>query len=175
MVRHTVQELGPKVLASRMVRDYTQKYYAPAAQSAARTTEPVDGLPFGAARELSAYRTRAREAWPHIRITEVDSSGLPDTPLLGSQLTLTATVGLAGLRPEEVVVQAVLGRVDDNDALIKPTHIDMSHVGPGEGGTEVFSAQTPLPMAGSVGYTVQVLPHHPLLAGDNELGLVAFA
>ena len=28
MVRHTLQVLGPKVLASRMVRDYTEKYYA---------------------------------------------------------------------------------------------------------------------------------------------------
>lgn len=32
MVRHTLQVLGPKVLASRMVRDYTEKYYAPAAR-----------------------------------------------------------------------------------------------------------------------------------------------
>ncbi|MBU3752022.1 MAG: glycosyltransferase family 1 protein, partial [Mycobacterium sp.] len=28
MVRHTLQSLGPKVLASRMVRDYTEQYYA---------------------------------------------------------------------------------------------------------------------------------------------------
>ena len=48
MVRHTLQELGPKVLASRMVRDYTEKYYAPAAQSLRRTVEPDgDGEPFG--------------------------------------------------------------------------------------------------------------------------------
>ena len=40
MVRHTLQVLGPKVLASRMVRDYTEKYYAPAAQSLRRTVEP---------------------------------------------------------------------------------------------------------------------------------------
>ena len=39
MVRHTLQALGPKVLASRMVRDYTEKYYAPAAQSLHRTIE----------------------------------------------------------------------------------------------------------------------------------------
>ena len=32
-----------------------------------------------------------------------------------------------------------------------------------------------LPVAGPVGYTVRVLPHHPLLAGDNELGLVTLA
>ena len=117
MVRHTLKELGPKVLASRMVRDYTEQYYAPAAQSLRRTVEPgADGEPFGAARELAAYRLRVQEAWPKIQITDVDSYGLPDTPLLGSELTLTATVQLAGLRPDEVVVQAVLGRVDGSDA-----------------------------------------------------------
>lgn len=175
MVRHTLQSLGPKVLASRMVRDYTEKYYAPAAQSLRRTVAPVDGLPFGAARDLSAYRLRAREAWPQVAVTDVDSTGLPDTPLLGSQLTLTAAVQLAGLRPEEVVVQAVLGRVDATDVLVNPTYVEMLHTGPGDGGTELFSTTTPLPVAGSVGYTVRVLPHHSLLAADNELGLVRMA
>jgi glycogen phosphorylase len=175
MVSHTLQTLGPKVLASRMVRDYTEKYYAPAAQSLHKTIEPVDGSPFGAARELAAYRQRAQEAWPKIQITDVDSTGLPDTPLLGSELTLTATVHLAGLRPDEVGVQAVLGRVDAGDALLEPVTVPMQHTGTADGGNEIFSTTTPLPVAGSVGYTVRVLPHHPLLAADNELGLVTRA
>lgn len=175
MVRHTLQVLGPKVFASRMVRDYTEKYYAPAAQSLHRTISPVDGVPFGAARELAAYCDRARAAWPRIRITDVDSYGLPDTPLLGSQLTLTATVHLAGLRPDEVVVQAVIGRVDAGDTLIDPVDVAMAHSGAADGGQQVFSTTTPLPVAGRVGYTVRVLPHHRLLASDSELGLVTNA
>lgn len=175
MVRHTLQSLGPKVLASRMVRDYTEKYYAPAAESVRRVLEPIDGLPYGQARELAAYRQRVREMWPEVAITDVDSTGLPDTPLLGSELTLTATVALAGLRPEDVVVQAVLGRVGPGDTLADPSYHAMSYVGPGEWGTEVFAATTPLSLAGSVGYTVRVLPHHWLLAGDSELGLVSLA
>lgn len=63
------------------------------------------GAQFDAARELADYRRRAEEAWPKIEIADVDSTGLPDTPLLGSQLTLTATVRLAGLRPNDVTVQ----------------------------------------------------------------------
>jgi glycogen phosphorylase len=175
MVRHTLQTLGPKVLASRMVRDYTEKYYVPAAQSLHKTIEPLDGVPFGAARELAAYRQRAQEAWPKIQITDVDSTGLPDTPLLGSELTLTATVQLAGLRPDEVVVQAVLGKVDASDALLDPVRVPMEHTGTADGGNEIFSTSTPLPVAGPVGYTVRVLPHHRLLAADNELGLVTLA
>jgi starch phosphorylase len=84
-------------------------------------------------------------------------------------------VELAGLRPDEVTVQAVLGRVDDSDALKDPATVPMAHTGTADGGTEVFSTTTPLPLAGPVGYTVRVLPHHPLLAADNELGLVTLA
>ena len=175
MVRHTVQSLGPKVLASRMVRDYTEQYYIPAAASVRRTAEAIDGLPFGQARELAAYRQRISETWPSVAITDVDSTGLPDTPLLGSELTLTATVALAGLRPDEVVVQAVIGRVDSGGTLTDPHYADMTHTGTGEGGTEIFTTTTPLRLSGSMGYTVRVLPHHRLLAGDAEVGLVTLA
>jgi glycogen phosphorylase len=183
MVRHTLQTLGPKVLASRMVSDYVERYYLPAAQSLRRTIAAADGGggvdgeggEFEAARELTAYRLRAEAAWPKINVTDVDSTGLPDTPLLGSKLTLTATVQLAGLAPDEVTVEAVLGRVDGGDTLLDPVTVQMSYTGTADGGSQVFSATTPLPMAGSVGYTVRVLPHHPLLAGGNELGLVTLA
>jgi starch phosphorylase len=181
MVRHTLQTLGPKVLASRMVSDYVEQYYLPAAQSLRRTIAASEGgaggagAEFEAARELTAYRLRAEAAWPKINVTDVDSTGLPDTPLLGSKLTLTATVQLAGLAPDEVTVEAVLGRVDGGDTLLDPVTVQMSYTGTADGGSQVFSTTTPLPKAGSVGYTVRVLPHHPLLAGGNELGLVTLA
>jgi len=179
MVRHTLQTLGPKVLASRMVLDYVEQYYTPAAQSLRRAIAPGEGHrtrgEFGAARELAAYRRRAEKAWPKITIADVDSTGLPDTPLLGSKLTLTATVQLAGLGPDEVTVQAVVGRVDTSDVLLDPVTVDMSYTGTAGGGNQVFSTTMPLPLAGAVGYTVRVLPHHPMLAAGNELGLVTLA
>jgi len=177
MVRHTLQVLGPKVLASRMVRDYVEQYYTPAAQSLRKTIAPPEdgGGEFAAARELAAYRRRVEAAWPKIDITDVDSTGLPDTPVLGSKLTLTATVQLAGLAPDEVTVQAVMGRVDAGDALVDPVTVEMSYTGTAEAGNQVFSTTTPLPLAGAVGYTVRVLPHHPMLAAGNELGLVTLA
>jgi glycogen phosphorylase len=179
MVRHTLQTLGPKVLASRMVRDYVEHYYMPAALSRRRTVDGENaaeaGDRFAAARELAAYRRRVQDAWPKIDVTDVDSTGLPDSPLLGSKLTLTATVHLAGLAPDEVIVEAVVGRVDTGDTLLDPTAVEMSYTGSAEAGNHVFSTTTPLPLAGAVGYTVRVLPHHPLLANSNELGLVTLA
>nr|CRL72607.1 glycogen phosphorylase GlgP [Mycolicibacter nonchromogenicus] len=51
----------------------------------------------------------------------------------------------------------------------------MAHVHTDADGTEVFCTPSRLPVAGAVGYTVRVLPSHPLLSGGAELGLVTLA
>ncbi|MGW0174620.1 alpha-glucan family phosphorylase [Rhodococcus sp. NPDC003322] len=167
MVRHTLQSLGPKVLASRMVRDYTVDLYAPAARAA--RTVVADG--YAGARQLARYRDRVEAAWPAVQVVQVDSSGLPDTPVIGAELALRAYVQLGGLEPGEVSVQAVLGRVGPDEDLTDVVTVPMTHDGSDELG-QVYVVDTALPLSGAVGYTVRVLPHHDLLAGDAELGLV---
>ncbi|RJO79408.1 glycosyltransferase family 1 protein [Nocardia panacis] len=167
MVRHTLQTLGPKVLASRMVRDYTQRYYAPAAAAFHRAVGPD----FAGARELAEYRRRVESAWPAVKVVQVDTEGLPDTPIIGAPMSLHARIDLGGLSAEDVVVQAVIGRVSPTDDLSEVSVIAMAHTGFDV--TDRFSVRMPVPVSGAVGYTVRVLPHHPLLSCDAELGLVA--
>ncbi|MFI5779153.1 alpha-glucan family phosphorylase [Nocardia sp. NPDC051570] len=168
MVRHTLQTLGPKVLASRMVRDYAVEYYAPA--SAAYSAVAQED--FAGARELADYRRRVESAWPHVKVMQVDSSGLAGAPVIGARLSLRARIDLGGLAPGDVVVQAALGRVSLDDDLSDVTTVPMEYAG-SDSGAEVFTVETPVPLSGAVGYTVRVLPHHRLLATDAELGLIA--
>ncbi|WP_433624092.1 alpha-glucan family phosphorylase [Nocardia sp. CA-120079] len=167
MVRHTLQTLGPKVLASRMVRDYAVEYYAPAAFAGKRASADE----FAGARAVSEYRRRVDAAWPSVKIIQVDSAGLPDTPIIGAELSLSARIDLGGLTPADVTVQAVLGRVSPTDDLSDTTTFPMTHTG-SESGVDLFTVETPVPLSGAVGYTVRVLPHNELLASDAELGLV---
>ncbi len=168
MVRHTLTTLGPKVLASRMVGDYVLDHYRPAGAAAVRIAQD------GRAAELAAYRTKVHAAWPEVAVLRVDASGVPDTPEIGAELTLRADVALGGLDVDEVAVQAVLGKVDADDELFDVQTVPMAHVGEHEG-APVFEVRTALPHSGAAGYTVRVLPHHELLAGAAELGLVATA
>ncbi|MEU1986318.1 alpha-glucan family phosphorylase [Nocardia sp. NPDC019395] len=173
MVRHTLYTLGPKVQADRMVRDYAQRYYAPAAAAGRRATD----ADLRDAREAADYRNRVAQAWPGVRVVQVDSTGLPDTPVLGAPLSLTARVDLAGLQPRDVLVQAVLGRVSPEDDLSDIRTVTMAAAGREnpETGIELFTVETPVPLSGAVGYTVRVLPAHETLASSTELGLVANA
>jgi starch phosphorylase len=170
MVRHTLRTLGPKVLASRMVRDYTTGYYLPAAGSYAA----VAAGDFAGARALAEYRRRLEGVWSQVKVLQVDSSGLPDIPVIGAELSLRARIDLAGLSTGDVVVQAVLGRVGPDDELTDTEVVDMDHLST-DAGTEQYAVTTPVPHSGAVGYTVRVLPRHPLLSGPAELGLVAAA
>jgi glycogen phosphorylase len=176
MVRHTLATLRPQVQASRMVQDYVQHYYAPAARSSAAVL--ADG--FAGARDLASYRGGLEQAWPRVRVVHVDTTGVPDGPAavslaMGTPLTVRAAVELAGLHPKQVTVQVLVGRVDDHDELHSPVATEMHPAAGADGGTDRFEATVALPAAGVIGYTVRVLPRHDLLASPVELGRVVLA
>jgi starch phosphorylase len=171
LVRHVLATLSPQVQASRMVQEYVERLYAPAAASA---SEVVDG-DFAGARTLAQYRSRVGAAWPAVRVGQVGISGLPDTPTLGSEMTIRAAVALGGLQACDVQVQAVVGRVDDGDELRDPLVVTMNPLGDADGDGTRFEATVRLPHAGLVGYTVRVLPNHPLMATPAEFGLLHLA
>jgi starch phosphorylase len=170
MVRHTLRETGPKVLATRMVRDYVQALYVPAAGSA--RTMAGDG--YAPAREEAAWRAHLLHNWQTVRVAHVEATGAGDTPQIGSSLGLRAEVELPGLTPGDVEVQAAYGRVDDADGLHDVTSVPMTHEHT-DGSRHWFTATVPLERTGAFGYTVRVLPHSQRMADPAELGVVSSA
>ncbi|HET7899677.1 MAG TPA: alpha-glucan family phosphorylase [Candidatus Nanopelagicales bacterium] len=169
MLQHTLATLGPKVLASRMVRDYVTKLYTPAAVSSR------DVLADGAAlaKELSTFSARARSAWPGVRVEHVDVAGVGDSPERGTEVQVRAYVALGDLRTDDVQVQLVSGRVDHNDRIVSPRVTPLAPEEPYEGNRWRFAASVTLDATGPFGYTVRVLPFYAGLADPAELGLQA--
>ncbi|MCT2592497.1 alpha-glucan family phosphorylase [Streptomyces sp. N2-109] len=170
MVRQTMARLGPKVVADRMVREYVERLYAPAALA-------HRAMDTHAAEELAAWKARVRARWSGVVVDHVEQAGSASASLeLGGSLALRVRVALGGLRPDEVEVQAVAGRVDESDVLtpgetvrvpLKPSG------GPDLEGRWTYEGPLALDRTGPFGYTVRVLPAHRLLAGTAELGLTA--
>ncbi|MGW2641009.1 DUF3417 domain-containing protein, partial [Streptomyces sp. NPDC001348] len=167
MVRQTLTLLGPKVLAGRMVREYVERLYTPAAQAGLVLTPD-------AAEELAAWKTRVRTAWHGVSIDHVETTATRATAELGTTLGLRVRVGLGDLSPDDVEVQAVSGRVDSEDRITDASTIALKAVGgPDQDGRRVYEGPLSLDRTGPYGYTVRVLPAHRLLASGAELGLVA--
>jgi starch phosphorylase len=218
-IRHTLRSLGPKVQAERMVREYVSELYVPAA-IASRALARADG--FGPARELAAWKKRVVQAWPQVRIEHVESEASSGSTgqRLGSALVVRVSVALGRLTPEDVTVELVYGRPDDDDDIVSPGYVSLTvggdepksppqtvtlggdepksppqsppayegaarppmPPGPPSGGISGssgpglvrYSGEVSLDQPGAFGYTVRVLPRHPLLDSRAELGLVTY-
>ncbi|MCQ9131423.1 MULTISPECIES: alpha-glucan family phosphorylase [Streptomyces] len=166
MVRRTLGLLGPKVLAGRMVREYVERLYAPAAH-AHRTMTP------DTSRELAGWKQRVRSSWHAVRVDHVETSVAATTAELGTTLALRVRVGLGDLTPDDVEVQAVSGRVDEEDRITDAASVPLKPTGgPDLEGRWVYEGPLSLDRTGPFGYTVRILPAHRLLASGAELGLV---
>ncbi|MFD4723595.1 glycosyltransferase family 1 protein [Streptomyces seoulensis] len=166
MVRQTLTLLGPKVLAGRMVREYVERLYAPAAQ-AHRALAP------DTARELAGWKARVRSAWPGVSVDHVETTAPTATAELGSSVVLRVRVGLGELTPDDVEVQVVSGRVDSGDRITDASTVPLKPVGnPDLEGRWLYEGPLFLDRTGPFGYTVRILPTHRLLASTAETGLV---
>ena len=168
MMRHTLKSLGPKVLASRMVRDYVRELYSPAAEHARALNADYAG-----AVRFAAWKARVLEAWPGVRVEHVEASGVGDAPEVGAPMSVRAFVALGSLAPDDVTVQLVHGRTTSDDELVDTRVVELGITESYESGRHRFDGDVVLDHAGSFGYTVRIVPRHEALASTAELGVVA--
>lgn len=169
MVRHTLRTLGPKVLASRMVREYVERLYLPAARSADEAQ--IDS--FALARELAAWKSQVRQGWNEVRVEHVEADGVADAVTLGQDITIRAYVALGELRPEDVAVEVLAGGVNADDVLVDPETFVMSAVEGYDSARWKYEVRMRLDHNGPFGYTVRVVPQHRGMISSAELGLSA--
>ncbi|WP_191133975.1 alpha-glucan family phosphorylase [Streptomyces sp. col6] len=170
MVRRTMGTLGPKVLADRMVTEYVERLYAPAALD-------QRSMDAARARELAGWKAKIRAAWPRVAVDHVEAvtpTASGTTAELGSTLALRVRISLGALAPDDVEVQAVAGRVDSSDAIFDAQSFPLKPAGGQDlEGHWLYEGPLALDRTGPYGYTVRVLPAHRLLGSGAELGLVA--
>ena len=172
-IRHTLAVYSSELSAERMVRQYTEDLYRPAALAEAA----LSASHFEAGRELAAWRARVVEAWPRVSVSHVESGGVASVPQVGDELHLRAHVELGGLAPDDVSVEAVYGRSGE-DGLLVDTAVQALEPTTGSsaaGSATVFTGTVNLARAGGFGYSVRVLPKNALLASPADLGLIAVA
>jgi starch phosphorylase len=183
-VRHTLATLSPELSADRMVREYVQRLYVPAAAAAVAIS---DG-DFAGGRELASWKSIVSNSWAGVSVVHVESGGLAPVPQVGDALQVRAQVQLGSLTPDDVAVQVVYGTSREGDEL---EHISTVELAPLEDdvldplspmtgtiyldGSTTFAGTVTLERPGAFGYNVRVVPKSRYLASPAEMGLVAVA
>ena len=152
-----------------MLRDYVDNMYEPAARHDAHMR--AEGC--ARARSFAAWRQWVVNAWPGVRVDEVDSDH--NVADLGAVHRVAATVALGDLSPDDVAVEVVHGPVGPNDELRETTTTVMGLVVRDHDGRWNYEGSFECERPGRYGFAVRVVPAHPDLTTFAELGRVTWA
>ncbi len=168
-MKQCIMHVAPQFSTNRMVADYTEKYYLPAAQSCVSLA--ADNL--AGARSLNGQLHRYREHWRAVGIESVDSP-IGSTMKLGDSAPVKCVVQLGALSPEEVAVQLYAGSVTSLGELVDVTPLELQHgASLGEGRHE-FTGRVTASKSGRFGFSVRVLPKHNMLDQPLVPGLITW-
>ncbi|HTW10827.1 MAG TPA: alpha-glucan family phosphorylase [Acidimicrobiales bacterium] len=173
-IKDSLSTLGPRVQASRMVRDYVRQMYEPMAKRA----EALGAHSFARAKALAAWKRTVVAGWDKVSVVSVDIDSPALVTDLGATRRATAEVALGDLGPSEVAVELLHGPVSGGDDLSweEVQKVRMQLVGeavPGE--PSVWQGSFVCDTAGRHGFTVRAVPSHPDLTTFAEMGCIAWA
>jgi glycogen phosphorylase len=169
MVKYSLKSLGPRVTATRMLRDYLTHMYEPLALR--REILYEEG--YQRARALANWKSRVTRAWDKVAVLAVESEG--SNASVGSSRHVDALIELGDLKRSDVEVQLVHGPVGQSDELYDAHAVPMSfHGNDGDGGAVRYRGSFSCETAGKYGFTVRVVPAHKDLVSFAELGCIAW-
>ena len=173
-IKDSLSSLGPRVQASRMVRDYVTQMYEPMAKRA----DALTARGFARAKDLAAWkRRRHRGLGEGRRSCRSTSTPRPWWPISGDHERATAEVALGNLAPNEVSVELLHGPVTASDDLAHWQVVRMDRKGHGRNagrrtcGKAASSATSPAATVLQCGSSRR----NADLPAPAEMGLVAWA
>src|SRR5437762_5396829 len=174
LMRESIRSVTPVFNTQRMVKEYTEQLYIPAARAHGNFSS--DGC--GAATQLSHWKAQMRKDWPQVQISDVQVANKDrQSILVGESLQISARVHLGGVDPQHVRVEAYHGEMDNGD-IHNPTatvlHQSPEHSATGDG-NNIYQARVPATESGTYGFSVRVVPTHPCLMQAHELRLITWS
>ncbi len=138
----------------RMIRDYTEQFYTPAAGWYDRLT--ADEV--SEAKRLAERHARLRRHWQEIRL------GMPQRSAhgiqrVGDQIEITVEVHLGSLTPEEVDIELYYGHFKSHTELVNGRVALMEVLESRGEGDHLYGCTLTCETAGRFGYAVRATPH----------------
>jgi glycogen phosphorylase len=155
-MKKSMKKLTPAFSTNRMLWQYAEDYYLPAARYHARMCE--DGM--RAARGLAAWKARIFRSWAEVAVETVEARA-EQTLRVGDGFEVEAAVRLGAVSPEEVSVELYYGPLDPERRIAEARTAAMRLIETREGGIHRYRGVIPCDRSGLQGYTVRVVPSHP--------------
>jgi starch phosphorylase len=155
-MKQSMKRLSPRFSTNRMVWEYGERFYMPAARGFAEMTTDRAAR----ARALAAWKARIAELWPTVRIEAVHPLKV-GAYRVGEGFELAAEVSLGEIAPDEVAVEVYFGPLDAQRAIVEPLTARLRLEASQGSGLHRYVGTIPCDRSGMLGYAVRVRPAHP--------------
>lgn len=152
-VKQCLMNLSPRFNCTRMVEEYDTQLYEPAH----RAFLEIERDQYDSPRRKILWNNDVRRVWDQVRFVEM-GAGAERTVLSGQPVTMRAVVELGGLRPSDLKVEAVVGRVGAVGQLEDTQVMTLSPTAE-RGSAWEFSAMFVPAVTGRLGYAMRVSPN----------------
>ena len=171
LMRESIRSVTPVFNTHRMVKEYAERLYIPAAKS----YEEFGQDNCAGATQLSQWKSKMRKDWPQVRIYDVQVSNKDKQNILvGESLQVSAHVHLGAVDPNHVRVEAYHGE-SENGGIKNPAVTILNESSQNGDGSYIYQGNVPASESGAYGFSIRVLPTHPHLMQAHELRLIAWS
>jgi starch phosphorylase len=172
MMKNSMKTLAPIFNTHRMVRQYATKFYLPAHNNR-RMLMANNWLE---AKNFMTWKNNIVSNWNAIKFIKVESEHQNGEVKIGSSYKISADIDMPNLTPEDVEVQIYYGKVDDQNIAFANSFMEMTCLTKkSTSGKYKYEGVIDCSKTGQFGYTLRILPKHPLLTNKFELGLIKWA
>ena len=169
----------PRFNMDRVLRDYADKLYRPAAEHYRRLAEHD----YAGARQLADWKQRIRDAWPRVDLRLMEDASAEITR--EQKVRLRVAAHLRGLQPGDVRIEFHARRLLPQAATLPPPlcsfgaaalpglwRAPLRATGEWNDGAAVFALETEPPGCGQFATEVRIYPWHEMLGHAHGMGLM---
>jgi starch phosphorylase len=169
-MKKAMRAICPVFNANRMLKQYVEEFYEPAARRALALEE----RDCARARALAQWIERVRRAWSGLAIRNIETDDLSNLQV-GDKFQVRVLVELGQLTPDEIMVALYVGKLDHQSEMLETEAVALAPQERADTTQRWFAASVECRASGRAGFAVRILPHHPDLHDPYCLNLVLWS
>lgn len=161
MMKNCIETNAPMFSTSRMVKEYTSKFYVPALNSYKTLSENSGAK----ATLLQDWRNKIHDNWKNVDIVNVETN-IEDSSEINKPIPINVKVKLGNLSHEDVAVQVYFGEINHRNEFVKPLTKSLNFKNM-ENDLYCFQGEFTCKESGVQGFTVRIVPKSQHIANTD--------
>lgn len=171
-IKFSIAKIAYNYNTQRMANEYLERLYYPSAHN----TLKLEDQSFSKLKAIVKWKTSVTERFNTVKIKTILANGVKDGKIMSHEgkIIIKVLIFSGKLKASELKVELVLAKNEDQKMIEPLTIIPMQLTDKRESGILTYIAECNIEDTGFYSYGIRVMPYHPELHRQQDLGLVCW-